>query len=322
MKAIYIKESGGPEVMTLVDIPVPKPKANEALVKIVAAGVNFADVYVREGRYKAKLPMVIGQEAAGVVTEVGSEVANVKPGDHVAYRGVQGSYAEYASVPADKLVQIPKGLSDEQAAAAILQGMTAQYLCYSTYPVKRGDTVLVHAAAGGVGLLLVQMCHNLGARVIGTVSTEQKAALARAAGADEVILYSQVNFESETRRLTENKGVHVIYDAVGEATFAKGLNLLRPRGYMVNYGAASGPVAPVDPMVLMEKGSIFLSRPSLQHYAALRNELEERSSAVFGMILAGKLKLRIEHRYPLEKAVEAHRDLESRKTTGKLLLLT
>ncbi len=322
MKAIQIKESGGPEVMTLVDIPVPKPKANEALVKITAAGVNFADVYVREGRYKAKLPMVIGQEAAGVVTEVGPEVANVKPGDHVAYRGVQGSYAEYASVPADKLAQIPKGLSDEQAAAAILQGMTAQYLCYSTYPVKRGDTVLVHAAAGGVGLLLVQMCHNLGARVIGTVSTEQKAALARAAGADEVILYSQVDFESETRRLTENKGVHVIYDAVGQATFTKGLNLLRPRGHMVNYGAASGTVAPVDPMVLMEKGSIFLSRPSLQHYAALRNELEERSSAVFGMILAGKLKLRIEHRYPLEKAVEAHRDLESRKTTGKLLLLT
>lgn len=322
MKAIQIKESGGPEVMTLVDIPVPKPKANEALVKITAAGVNFADVYVREGRYKAKLPMVIGQEAAGVVTEVGSEVANVKPGDHVAYRGVQGSYAEYASVPADKLVQIPQGLSDEQAAAAILQGMTAQYLCYSTYAVKRGDTVLVHAAAGGVGLLLVQMCHNLGARVIGTVSTEQKAALARAAGADEVILYSQVDFESETRRLTENKGVHVIYDAVGQATFTKGLNLLRPRGHMVNYGAASGPVAPVNPMVLMEKGSIFLSRPSLQHYAAFRVELEERSSAVFGMILAGKLKLRIEHRYPLEKAVEAHRDLESRKTTGKLLLLT
>ena len=267
-------------------------------------------------------PWSIGQEAAGVVTEVGSEVADIKVGDHVAYRGVQGSYAEYAAVPADKLLRIPKDITDEQAAAALLQGMTAQYLCYSTYPVKRGETVLVHAAAGGVGLLLVQMCHHLGARVIGTVSTEQKAALAREAGADEVILYSQVDFEAETRHLTDNKGVHVVYDAVGQATFSKGLNLLRPRGYMVNYGAASGPVAPVDPMVLMEKGSIYLSRPSLAHYAALRAELEERSSAVFNMIASGKLKLRIGHRYRLEEAVQAHRDLESRKTTGKLLLLT
>jgi NADPH2:quinone reductase len=321
MKAIQVKECGAPEVMTLVDIPVPKAKANEALVKITAAGVNFADVYVREGRYKSTLPMVIGQEAAGVVTEVGSDVTNIKPGDHVAYRGVQGSYAEYAAVPADKLVRIPQGITDEQAAAALLQGMTAQYLCHSTYPVKRGETVLVHAAAGGVGLLLVQMCHHLGVRVIGTVSTAQKAALAREAGADDVILYSQVDFEAETRRLTDNQGVHVIYDAVGVATFSKGLNLLRPRGHMVNYGAASGPVPPIDPMVLMEKGSIFLSRPSLQHYAAIRAELEERSSAVFGMIAAGKLKLRIEHRYPLEGAVQAHRDLESRKTTGKLLLV-
>jgi NADPH2:quinone reductase len=256
-----------------------------------------------------------------VVTEVGSDVTSIKPGDHVAYRGVQGSYAEYAAVPADKLVRIPQGITDEQAAAALLQGMTAQYLCYGTYPVKRGETVLVHAAAGGVGLLLVQMCHHLGARVIGTVSTAQKAALAREAGADDVILYSQVDFEAETRRLTDNQGVHVIYDAVGAATFSKGLNLLRPRGHMVNYGAASGPVPPVDPMVLMEKGSIYLSRPSLLHYAAIRAELEERSSAVFGMIAAGKLKLRIEHRYPLEGAVQAHRDLESRKTTGKLLLV-
>jgi NADPH2:quinone reductase len=322
MKAIEIKKYGAPEVMTVVDIPVPKPKANEALLKISVAGVNFADVYVREGRYKSTPPLVIGQEAAGVVTEVGSEVADIKVGDHVAYRGVQGSYAEYAAVPADKLLKIPKDITEEQAAAALLQGMTAQYLCYSTYPVKRGETVLVHAAAGGVGLLLVQMCHQLGARVIGTVSTEQKAALAREAGADEVILYSQVDFEAETRRLTDNKGVHVIYDAVGQATFSKGLNLLRPRGHMVNYGAASGPVAPVDPMVLMEKGSIYLSRPSLAHYAALRAELEERSSAVFNMIASGKLKLRIGHRYRLEEAVQAHRDLESRKTTGKLLLLT
>lgn len=322
MKAIQIKQYGAPEVMTLIDMPVPKPKANEALVKISVAGVNFADVYVREGRYKSTPPMVIGQEAAGVVTEIGSEVADIKVGDHVAYRGVQGSYAEYAAVPADKLLKIPKDITDEQAAAALLQGMTAQYLCYSTYPVKRGDTVLVHAAAGGVGLLLVQMCHHLGARVIGTVSTEQKAALAREAGADEVILYSQVDFEAETRRLTDNKGVNVIYDAVGQATFSKGLNLLRPRGHMVNYGAASGPVAPVDPMVLMEKGSIYLSRPSLVHHAAVRAELEERSSAVFNMIASGKLKLRIGHRYRLEEAVQAHRDLESRKTTGKLLLLT
>ena len=321
MKAIEIKQYGGPDVMTLVDIPVPKPKANEALLKIGVAGVNFADVYVREGRYKSTPPMVIGQEAAGVVTEVGSEVADIKVGDHVVYRGVQGSYAEYAAVAADKLLKIPKDITDEQAAASLLQGMTAQYLCYSTYPVKRGETVLVHAAAGGVGLLLVQMCHHLDARVIGTVSTEQKAALAREAGADEVILYSQVDFEAETRRLTDNKGVHVVYDAVGQTTFSKGLNLLRPRGHMVNYGAASGQVAPVDPMVLMEKGSIYLSRPSLAHYAALRAELEERSSAVFNMIAGGKLKLRIGHRYRLEEAVQAHRDLESRKTTGKLLLL-
>ncbi|MGA2990489.1 MAG: quinone oxidoreductase [Candidatus Korobacteraceae bacterium] len=321
MKAIQIKECGGPEVMAVVDLPVPKPKANEALVKIKAAGVNYADVYVREGMYRPTLPTVLGQEAAGTVTEVGAEVTTVKPGDRVAYRGAMGSYAEYAAVPAALLVRIPEGISEEQAAAAMLQGMTAHYLLYSTYPVKRGETVLIHAAAGGVGLLLVQMAHHIGARVIGTVSTEEKAKLAREAGADEVIIYTKTDFEAETKRIMNNKGVDVIYDSVGKATFEKGLNLLRPRGYMVNFGAASGPPAPLDLSVLTAKGSLFVTRPSLQHYAATRQETEERSAAIFGMIKSGKLKLRIERRYPLDQAIQAHRDIQSRKTTGKLLLI-
>jgi NADPH2:quinone reductase len=305
--------------MTVVDLPAPKPNANEALVKITAAGVNFVDVYFREGRYRAALPFIMGQEAAGVVTEVGPGVTQVKPGDRVAYRGGPGSYAEYAAVPADRLVRIPDGIDDRQAAAAMLQGMTAHYLSHSTFPLKRGDTALIHAAAGGVGLLLVQMAHQLGARVLACVSTEEKATLAREAGADEVILYSQTDFEAETKRLTANRGVDVVYDSVGKATFDKGLNLLRPRGYMVLYGAASGPVPPIDPEVL-QKGSLFLTRPSLAHHAAERKELEERSSAIFAMIANGKLKLRIKT-YPLVAAQQALRDLEGRKTTGKILLL-
>jgi len=321
MKAIQVKQVGGPEAMELVDLPVPQPKANEAVVKLAASGVNFIDVYVREGRYKALLPVVVGQEGAGVVTAVGADVKSVKVGDRVAWTSVLGSYAEYAAVPADRLVPIPGGVSDQQAASAMLQGMTAHYLSHDTFPLKRGETALVHAAAGGVGLLLVQMAHNIGARVIATVSTEEKARLARAAGADDVILYTQADFETETKRLTSGKGVDVVYDSVGKTTFDKGLNILRPRGMMALYGGSSGAVPPLDPMILNQKGSLFLTRPTLGNYTATREELVERSGAVFGMIAAGKLKLRIEHTYPLQDAPRAHRDLEGRKTTGKLLLI-
>jgi len=321
MKAIQVKQVGGPEAMEVVDLPVPQPKANEAVVKLAASGVNFIDVYVREGRYKTLLPVVVGQEGAGVVTAVGADVKSVKVGDRVAWTSVLGSYAEYAAVPADRLVPISQGVSDQQAAAAMLQGMTAHYLSHDTYPLKRGETALVHAAAGGVGLLLVQMGHTIGARVIATVSTEEKAKLARAAGADEVILYTQADFETETKRLTGGKGVDVVYDSVGKTTFDKGLNILRPRGIMVLYGGSSGAVPPLDPMILNQKGSLFLTRPTLGNYTATREELVERSGAVFAMIAAGKLKLRIEHTYPLAEAPRAHRDLEGRKTTGKLLLI-
>jgi NADPH2:quinone reductase len=321
MRAIQIKQTGGPEVMELVDLPVPQPKPNEAVVKIHAAGVNFIDVYNREGRYKLPLPFVLGQEAAGTIVAVGSEVRDVKADDRVAYMMVMGSDAEYAAVPADKLVKIPEGVGDREAAAAILQGMTAHYLAYDTYPLKRGDTALVHAAAGGVGLLLVQMAHNIGARVIGTVSTEEKAKLAREAGADDVILYTQTDFEAETKRLMGGKGLDVVYDSVGKTTFEKGLNLLRPRGMMALFGASSGAVAPIDPLVLMHKGSLFLTRPSLGAYILTYEDLQKRAGAVFGMIRDGKLKLRIEHTYSLEQVQQAHRDLEGRKTTGKLLLI-
>jgi NADPH2:quinone reductase len=321
MKAIQIQKTGGPEALTLVDLPIPKPKANEAVVKIAAIGVNFIDVYFREGRYPAPLPLVDGQEAAGTVSEVGSEVTTVKPGDRVAYTGVIGAYAEYAAVPADRLVRVPDKITDQQAAAAMLQGMTAHYLVNSTYTLKKGETALIHAAAGGVGLLLVQMARNIGAHAIGTVGTEEKAKLAREAGADEVILYTQQDFEVETKRLTENKGVHVVYDGVGKSTFEKGLSVLRPRGYMVLFGGASGAVPPFDPIALSQKGSLFLTRPSLVHYIATRQELEQRSSDIFNMIIAGKLKLRIGHVYKLEEVQHAHRDLEGRKTTGKILLV-
>jgi NADPH:quinone reductase len=265
MKAIQVQKTGGPEVLTLVDLSIPKPKANEALVKIAASGINFIDVYFREGRYPATLPFVDGQEAAGTVTEVGSEVKSVKPGDRVAYSNVIGSYAEYAAVPAERLVQVPDKISDQQAAAAMLQGMTAHYLINTTYPLKKGETALIHAAAGGVGLLLVQMAKNIGARVIGTAGSEEKAKLARDAGADEVIIYTNQDFEAETKRLTENKGVHVVYDGVGKSTFEKGLNVLRPRGYMVLFGGASGAVSPFDPIALSQKGSLFVTRHSLVH---------------------------------------------------------
>lgn len=321
MKAIHVNQPGGPEALIVTDLPVPEPTSNEAVVKLSAAGVNFIDVYHREGRYKVPLPFVPGQEGAGVVTAVGSDVKSPKPGDRVAWSGQLGGYAEYAAIPADRLVSIPAGVTDQQAAAAMLQGMTAHYLSHDVYPLKRGETALVHAAAGGVGLLLVQMAHNIGARVIATVSTDAKAKLAREAGADDIILYTQQDFEAETKRLTDGKGVHVVYDSVGKTTFEKGLNVLRPRGMMALFGGSSGAVPPFDPIVLSQKGSLFLTRPTLNHYIATREELVERSAAVFAMIAAGKLKLRIEHTYPLAEAQRAHRDLESRKTTGKLLLI-
>lgn len=320
MKAIQVAQTGGPEALTLVDLPVPAPKANEAVVKIEAAGVNFIDVYFREGRYPASLPFINGQEAAGVVTEVGGEVTNLKAGDRVAYTSSLGSYAEYASVPAARLVKIPDALSFEQAAAAMLQGMTAHYLLFSSYKLQKGETALVHAAAGGVGLLLVQMAKKIGARVIATAGTEEKAQLAREAGADECIVYTQADFESETRRLTNDEGVHVVYDGVGKATFEKDLNVLRPRGYLVLFGGASGAVPPFDLIKLSQKGSLYVTRPTLNHYTATREELEWRANDVFRMIVDGDLKLRIHHVYPLAEAAQAHRDLEGRKTTGKLLL--
>jgi NADPH:quinone reductase len=321
MKAIQVKKPGGPEALELVDIPVPQPKPNEAVVKIAASGVNFIDVYHREGRYPVALPFVIGQEGAGVVSAAGAAEKPVKAGDRVAWTSIMGSYAEYVAVPADRLVKVPESVSDREAAAVMLQGMTAHYLAYSTFLLKRGDTALVQAAAGGVGLLLVQMAHNIGARVIGTASTEEKAKLAREAGADEVILYTQADFENETKRLTQGKGVDVVYDSVGKTTFEKGLNILRPRGMMVLFGGSSGAVPPFDPITLTQKGSLFLTRPSLPHYIATRAELDARADALFQMIAAKKLKLRIEHIYPLQEAQQAHRDLEGRKTTGKLLLI-
>jgi NADPH2:quinone reductase len=321
MKAIQVKQVGGPEAMELVELPVPQPKEKEAVVKLAASGVNFIDVYHREGRYKVPLPFVPGQEGAGVVTAVGAEEKSVKVGDRVAWSGLLGAYAEYAAVPADRLVPIPEGVSDQQAAAVMLQGMTAHYLVHDTYPLKKGETALVHAAAGGVGLLLVQMAYDIGARVIATVSTEEKEKLARGAGAHDVIRYTQSDFEAETKRLTGGKGVDVVYDSVGKTTFEKGLNVLRPRGMMVLFGGSSGAVPPFDPIILTQKGSLFLTRPSLGNYVSTREELVARSSAVFGMVAAGKLKLRSEHSYPLAEVQQAHRDLEGRKTTGKLLLI-
>jgi NADPH:quinone reductase len=321
MKAILVSQTGGPEVLTLVDLPAPTPKANEALIEIKAAGINFIDVYIREGRYPAPLPFIAGQEAAGIVTEVGSDVTNVNAGDRVAYCGTPGSYAEYANVPADRLVKVPAELDFDHAAAAMLQGMTAHYLCRSTYPLKAGEIALIHAAAGGVGQLLVQMCKRLGARVIATAGNEEKANLARAAGADECIVYTQTDFESETRNLTDGRGVDVVFDGVGKATFDKDLNVLRPRGYLVLFGGASGAVPPFDLIKLSQKGSLFITRPTLGHYSATREELEWRAADVLQMIASGQLKLQIHHRYPLALAQQAHRDLEGRKTSGKLLLI-
>jgi NADPH2:quinone reductase len=321
MKAIRVHTPGGPEAMKVDDIPQPTPKAGEALVKIDAAGLNYIDVYFRTGQYKAEYPLTLGLEAGGTVTAVGSGTTDVKVGDKVAYTGVPGAYGEYAVVPAARLVVLPSGLSTKQGAAMMLQGMTAHYLATSTYPLKKGDTCLVHAAAGGVGLLLCQIAKMRGARVIGTVSTDEKAKLAREAGADEVILYSRQDFEAEVKRLTDGKLLQVVYDGVGKTTFEKGFNCLAPRGMMVLYGAASGPIGAFDPQILNAKGSLFLTRPSLNHHIITRTELTQRATEIGQWIKDGKLKLRVEFEFPLKDAAEAHRALEGRKTTGKVLLI-
>lgn len=322
MKAVRVHQYGGLEALKYEEVPAPQPGDGEARLKIEAVGVNFIDIYHRIGRYQGSLPLTLGQEAAGTVDAVGSNVTDLKPGDRVVYASVQGSYAEYAIVPAWRLVPVPAKVNMQQAAAVMIQGMTAHYLTHSTYPLEQGDTALVHAAAGGTGQLLVQMAKRCGARVIGTVSTEEKAALAREAGADEVILYTQTDFEAEVKRLTNNTGVDVVYDSVGKDTFDKSLNCIRRRGYMVLYGQSSGSVPPVDPQTLNAKGSLYLTRPFLAHYTADRTELLGRANDLFKWIASGELKVRIDKTFPLADAAEAHRYLEARLSKGKVLLLT
>jgi NADPH:quinone reductase len=321
MKAIRIEQQGGPENLQLEDIAVPKPGPEEVLVKLDASGVNFIDTYHRTGLYKMPLPFTPGMEGAGTVASAGERVIDWSPGDRVAWAMTVGSYAEYAVVPEAKLVRVPDGVNTRTAAAIMLQGMTAHYLTRSTFPLKSGDTALVHAAAGGAGLLITQFAKSIGARVIGTVSTEEKAKLARDAGADEVILYTQQDFEAETKRITNGKGADVVYDSVGATTFQKSLNSLRPRGMMVLFGQSSGPVPPFELTLLNQKGSLYVTRPSLNHYVLTREELIWRADELFTAVLEGKLKVRIDKEYPLAEAAQAHRDLESRKTTGKLLLV-
>ena len=321
MRAIQITQTGGPEVLALREVPTPTPGPGEALIQIEACGVNFIDVYFREGRYPAQLPFIPGQEAAGTVIALGPDVGAVKIGDRVAWCGVSGTYAEFAVAPVSKLIAIPEDISARQAAAAMLQGMPAHYLAHSTYAIQRGDDVLIHAGAGGVGLLLTQMAKQRGARVLTTVSTEEKAALARKAGADEMILYTQEDFAAKVRELTGGKGVPVVYDSVGKTTFDGSLACLRPRGVMVLYGGSSGAVPPFDLIQLSTKGSLYVTRPTLKDYAATREELELRAGDVLRWVAQGSLKLRLEHSYPLAEAAQAHRDLEARKTTGKVLLI-
>ncbi len=321
MKAIRVRACGGPEVMSLQECPDPEPGEGQALVRIEAAGVNFIDIYQRMGLYRIGLPFTPGNEAAGTVLATGPGVAQVAAGDRVAYAGTIGSYAALAVVPAWRLVRIPDAIDARTAAALMLQGMTAHYLAHATYPLKHGDACVVHAAAGGVGLLLVQIAKRRGARVIGTVSTEEKAALARKAGADDVILYTEQDFEAETRRLTGGKGVEVVYDSVGKTTFEKSLGCLAPRGYLVLYGQSSGPVSSFDPQVLNAKGGLFLTRPSLAHYTATPGELQERANDVLGWAARGELAVRIGAEFPLAEAAEAHRQLAGRLTTGKVLLI-
>ncbi len=320
MKAIRVHEQGGPDVLRYEDIPAPTPGPGQALIKVEAIGLNYIDVYYRSGLYKTSLPFTPGMEAAGTVTATASGVTEIQVGDRVAYAPSIGAYAEYAGVAADRLVKVPEGLDARSAAAAALQGMTAHYLTSSTYPLKPGDTALVHAAAGGVGLLLIQMAKMRGARVIGTVSTREKATVAREAGADEVILYTEQDFEAEVLRLTNGKGVNVVYDSVGKTTFDKSLNCLGARGIFALFGQSSGPVPPVDPARLA-KNAVFLTRPGLQPYIATRTELLQRAGDVFGWVRSGQLQLRIHQTLPLRDAPEAHRLLEGRKTVGKVLLI-
>ena len=321
MKAIRVEHVGGPEVMRLVDIPAPQTKGSEAVVRVNVAGVNSIDAQFRDGRLRTPLPFIPGQEGAGVVTEVGPRVKALKAGDRVAWSGTLGSYAEYVAAAEEHLVPVPSVISDEQATAAMVQGLTAHYLVNDAHKLKAGETALVHAAAGGVGLLVVQLAHALGARVIGTASSDEKAELARQAGADEAIVFTRQNFETEVKRLTDGKGVDVVYDGVGRATFEKNLNVMRLRGMLVLYGMSSGAVPPVDPAKLSEKGSLYIARTTLAHFTATREELLARTSALFAMIADGKLHLRIAKKYPLADAAEAHRDLEGRYLAGKLLLV-
>ncbi len=321
MKAIRVHAQGGPDVLTLDEIPVPEPGKGEVRVKIAAIGVNFIDTYKRAGAYQIPLPTTLGEEASGTVDALGPDVADFHIGQHVAYASVSGAYAEYAIVPAERLVSVPEHLDLQQAAAVMLQGMTAHYLTHSTFPLRTGQTALVHAAGGGVGQLLTQMAKRLGARVIGTVSNEEKARLARAAGADEIIFYTRDDFETETKRLTNGAGVDVVYDSVGKDTFDKSLNCLKPRGYLVLYGQSSGAVPPVNPQVLNAKGSLFLTRPTLGHYILTRGELLWRTDDLFNWIGAHQLNVTIDKTFPLAEAAEAHRYLEARKTQGKVLLI-
>jgi len=322
MKAVRVHKYGGPEVLTPEEIPVPEPKVGEARVKIEAAGVNYIDIYQRTGLYPMKTPFTLGTEGAGIVDAVGPDVTEVKKGDRVGYAMIPGSYAEYAIVAAARLVPIPSNIEARVAAALMLQGMTAHYLTHNTYSLKKGDTALIHAAAGGVGLLLIQIAKQLGAKVIGTVSTEAKAKLAKEAGADHVILYTQTDFLAEVKKLTDGRGLEVVYDSVGQTTFDKSLECLKPRGYMVLFGQSSGPVAPFDPARLAARGSLFLTRPSLAHYSLDRAELLQRASDIFNWAAAGTIKVRIDKSFPMAEAAEAHRQLEGRKTTGKVILLS
>ncbi len=320
MKAIRVEKAGGPEAMRYVDAPDPAPGQKQALVELKAIGVNYTDIYTRMGTGAQQPPLIPGVEGAGIVAKVGEGVTEVKVGDLVAYTGVMGSYAEKVVAPSWRLVKLPRGMTAETAAAAMLQGMTAHYLCHDLYRLKPGDTALVHAGAGGVGLLLIQMAKRLGARVIATVSTDEKAKLAREAGADHVVIYTRQDFEAEVKRITDGAGVQVAYDAVGKTTFDKSVASLARRGYMVLYGQASGPVPPV-PTSMLNKGSLFLTRPTLVDYTATREELLKRSGEVLGWVQSGELKLRIFGKFPLKDAAEAHRKLEGRETTGKLLLV-
>jgi NADPH2:quinone reductase len=320
MKAIRVVKPGGREALRYMDVPDPRPERGQVLVALEFAGVNFFDVYQRAGTYPIPVPFTLGTEAAGIVVAVGSDVSDFKSGDRVAYQGVQGAYAERTVAPADRLVRLPDSVSTRTAAALMLQGLTAHYLATSTYSLKVGDTALVHAAAGGVGLLLCQIAKLRGAIVIGTVSTEDKAALARGAGADHVILYTQQDFVAQTKRFTDNRGVEVVYDSVGRTTFEQSLNCLAPRGLLVLFGQSSGQVPPFNPQVLNQKGSLYLTRPTLAHYVATRAELLRRVEELFNWLRGDKLSVRVDREVPLRDVAEAHRALESRETTGKVIL--